>query len=179
VNWTCYLGYKSLFFTQMLVFKSKWCIWWLVLIPIQKDGNACLPIYALRLQILCYLCFPAITILQQLLFIIQQFLIEHNTPTSSHNVSFNCTLRFGKMGNKWQILVASQHACSISVADKEQIKKHRWEVQRLHLMGFCGELKIGTLHNSINRANFLAETTIDALCHVSVIPVITSYDLVI
>lgn len=95
----------------MLVFKSKWCIWWLVLIPIQKDGNACLPIYALRLQILCYLCFPAITILQQLLFIIQQF-----------------------------------------------------------LMGFCGELKIGTLHNSINRANFLAETTIDALCHVSVIP---------
>jgi hypothetical protein len=46
-------------------------------------------------------------------------------------------------------------------------------------MGFCGELKIGTLLNSINRANFLAETTIDALCHVNVIPVITSYDLVI
>jgi hypothetical protein len=37
-------------------------------------------------------------------------------------------------------------------------------------MGFCAELKIGTLHNSINRANFLAETTIDALCHVNVIP---------
>jgi hypothetical protein len=46
-------------------------------------------------------------------------------------------------------------------------------------MGFCGEFKIGTLHNSINRANLLAETTIDALYHVNVIAVITSYDLVI
>lgn len=73
--------------------------------------------------------------------------LSTNTQTSSHDVSFNCKLRFGKMGNKWQILVTSQHACSISVADKEQIKKHRWEVQRLNLMGFCGELKIGTLHN--------------------------------
>jgi hypothetical protein len=79
--------------------------------------------------------------------------LSTNTQTSSHNVSFNCKLRFGKMGNKWQILVTSQHACSISVADKEQIKKHRWEVQRLNLMGFCGELKI-------------VASTIDALCHV-------------
>jgi hypothetical protein len=105
--------------------------------------------------------------------------LSTNTQTSSHNVSFNCTLSFGKLGNKWQILVTSQHACSISVADKEQINKHRWEVQRLNHMGFCGELKIGTLRNSINRVNFMAETTIDALCHVNVIPVITSYDLVI
>jgi hypothetical protein len=80
--------------------------------------------------------------------------LSTNTQTSSHNVSFNCTLSFGKLGNKW-------------------------EVQRLNHMGFCGELKIGTLRNSINRVNFMAETTIDALCHVNVIPVITSYDLVI
>jgi hypothetical protein len=64
----------------------------------------------------------------------------------------------------------------ISLANKEQSGDSEKQVQRQYLMGFCAELKIGTLHNSINRASFLAETTIDTLCHVNVIPDITRYD---
>lgn len=36
-------------------------------------------------------------------------------------------------------------------------------------MRLGGELKVGALHDSVNRAGFLAETTVDTLGHVNVI----------
>lgn len=39
------------------------------------------------------------------------------------------------------------------------------------LVSFCSEFKVGTFHNGINRACLLAESTVNALGHVNVVPV--------
>ena len=41
-------------------------------------------------------------------------------------------------------------------------------VQKL-FVGFCGEFEIRTFHDSVYRTCFLAESTIDALCHVNIV----------
>lgn len=46
------------------------------------------------------------------------------------------------------------------------------------LMSFSCKLKVGPLNNGINRAGFLAESTVDALCHIDIIPVIVDIDMI-
>ena len=41
-----------------------------------------------------------------------------------------------------------------------------------HLSSFCGELKVRSLNNCIDRTSLLAEPTVDALGHIDVIPAI-------
>jgi hypothetical protein len=39
----------------------------------------------------------------------------------------------------------------------------------LHLMSLCGELKVGTFHDGVHRACFLAKATVNTFCHVNII----------
>jgi hypothetical protein len=36
-------------------------------------------------------------------------------------------------------------------------------------MSFCGELKVGTFHNGVHRARFLAKATVDTFRHINII----------
>ena len=44
------------------------------------------------------------------------------------------------------------------------------KIMHANLMSLCCILKVGSFNNSINRASLLAESTINALCHVNIIP---------
>ena len=44
------------------------------------------------------------------------------------------------------------------------------KIMHTNLMSLCCILKVGSFNNSINRASLLAESTINALCHVNIIP---------
>jgi len=50
------------------------------------------------------------------------------------------------------------NACNLSSVKKD-----------IHLMSLCCELKVGTFHNGVNRACFLAKATVDTFCHVNII----------
>lgn len=39
-----------------------------------------------------------------------------------------------------------------------------------NLMSLCWKFKVRSFYNGINRARLLTESTVDALCHVNVIP---------